>query len=158
MIRCVIKPSVAFISIKATEIIEKQIPIDAERLNRIKEGLAKHGMVIEQSAEWDERLISKGYEALTFSDGTIVAHTKASASGIFEELIHYGQIKRGGTIIDDEKNNILMEIEAKERLIKYKKAYRITESEIETLTDGLEYYKIKLKGILRGSTDVSNDN
>ena len=47
----------------------------------------------------------------------------------------------------DIENNILMEIEAKERLIRYRKAYGITDYEIEVLTDGLDYYKMELENL-----------
>ena len=132
---------------KAAEIINTQKPIDKEVFERVKESLAKKGIAIHQSEESDKWLISKGAEAVTFSDGTIVMHTNVSASGFFEELIHYGQIKNGRSIAGDIENNILLEIEAKERLIKNRKAYGITDYEIEVLTDGLNYYKIELEKI-----------
>jgi hypothetical protein len=76
-------------------------------------------------------------------ENTIWMHTNVSASGMFEELIHIGQLRRG---IDpyDFATNLEMEIEAKERLLKYSKAYGISEYEKRILTDSLEYYKIKL--------------
>ena len=103
-----------------------------------------------QSESMDKYLVSQGNEAATFSDGTIVLHTSISASGFFEELIHYGQIKNGRAIIGDDENNLLLEIEAKERLIKYQKAYKITDYEIEVLTEALGEYTIKLKNLKKG--------
>ena len=38
----------------------------------------------------------------------------------------------------------MLEIEAKEKLIKYQKAYKITDYEIEVISDVLETYKTAL--------------
>lgn len=131
---------------KAIDIINRQQPIDSERLSRIKQELAKRGVVIEQSEEWDRYLEKKGAEALTFSDGSMVMHTRVSASGCFEELLHYGQIKsgKGIDVNADSVSNVLMEIDAKERLIKHKDAYGITDFEVDILTESLEWYKVLL--------------
>ena len=83
-----------FYSEKSRGIIEKQTPIDEMIVKRVKESLAKKGIILEQSEEWDKYLITTGREAVTYTDGTMVMHTRVSASGFFEELIHYGQIKK----------------------------------------------------------------
>ena len=142
---------IMLISEKAQEIIEKQKPIDPATIERVKNSLENKGVSLEQSDEMDKWLISKGAEAVTFSDGTIVLHTNASASGLFEELIHYGQVKSGRAIAGNDKNNLLMEIEAKEQLIKYQNAYKITDYEIEVLTNVLGDYKILLENLMKGS-------
>ena len=77
-------------------------------------------------------------------------HTNVSASGFYEELIHYGQIKSGRAIENNVANNILMEIEAKKRLIKYQKAYKITDYEINITKNVLQYYEIMLDKIRNG--------
>jgi len=140
---------IMLISEKAREIIEKQEPISKEIIKRVKKALEQKGVALEQSDEMDKWLISKGAEAVTFSNGTIILHTKASASGLFEELIHYGQIKNGRAIAGNDENNLLMEIEAKERLIKYRNAYKITDYEIEVLKNILDDYKALLENIER---------
>ena len=132
---------------KIAEIINAQKPVDKVILNRVKKALEKKGVSLHQSEKTDEWLISKGAEAVTFSDGTIVMHTNVSASGFFEELTHYGQIINGRAIAGDIENNILMEIEAKERLIKHRKAYGITDYEVEVLAVGLDYYKMELQNL-----------
>jgi len=139
--------NIMLISEKAQEAIEKQEQISPVIIERVKKSLAEKGIALDQSEETDKWLISKGAEAVTFSDGTIVLHTKASASGLFEELIHYGQVKSGRAILGDDKNNLIMEIEAKERLIKYRNAYKITDYEIEILTEVLNDYKTLLKNM-----------
>ena len=90
--------------------------------------MLKKGVILDQSIELDEYLIKNSKEALTFSDGTIIMHSNVSASGFFEELIHYGQIKNGRSILNDKKNNLILEIEAKERLIKNKRNCSVTKS------------------------------
>ena len=136
---------------KVTEIINNQVPMNKTVIKRVKQSLLKKGVIIEQSEELDKWLVSKGAEAITFSSGTIIImHTKVSASGFFEELIHYGQICKGLTIDGDKENNILMEIAAKERLIKNRRAYKITDYEIDLLTDSISWYKIQLDEIRKG--------
>ena len=76
-------------------------------------------------------------------------HTRVSASGFFEELIHYGQVMSGRAISGDEENTLLMEIEAQERLIKHQSAYGILDYEIDVLKSNLSHYRNQL-GILRG--------
>ena len=70
-----------------------------------------------------------------------------SASGFYEELIHYGQLKSGRAVEGNAENQLLMEIEAQERLIKYQKAYKITDYEVEILKDNLNDYNIKLENL-----------
>jgi hypothetical protein len=130
---------------KAREIIGRQTPMDKETIERVKTALSRQGVDLLQSAELDGWLISKGAEAITFSNGSMAMHTKVSASGFFEELIHYGQIKSGHVVDDNDLTNLLLEIEAKERLLKYKNAYRITDYEAEILANTLEHYKSQLK-------------
>ena len=130
---------------KAAEIISTQKPMDKSVINRVKKTLASKGVKIEQSAELDKYLILAGKEAVVYSDNTIVMHTGVSASGFFEELIHYGQLKSGRAVYGDNINTVLLEIEAQERLIKYKKAYKITDEEIAILKSNLNEYKILLE-------------
>ena len=139
-----------YISEKTREIILKQTPVDPETFHRVKEALSKKGVTIAQSAELDEWLISKGAEALTFSDGTMVMHTRISASGFFEELIHYGQILKGQAIEGSHTNNLELEIIAKERIIKNRKVYNVTDYELGIITDTLNAYKKQLNDLIKG--------
>ena len=143
-----------FSSKKANEIMINQKPMNKIVVNRVKKALLKKGVSIEQSCELDKWLISKGVEAITFSEGTMLMHTNVSASGFFEELIHYGQIKSGKLISADLKNVLIMELRAKEKLIKNKKAYHITDYEIEILTESSNHYKIQLENLKRGRGSV----
>jgi len=139
-----------FNSEKARKIIEAQTPMDTETIDRVKEALSRKGTTLAQSDEIDEYLIRNGKEASTFTDGTIIMHTRVSASGFYEELIHYGQLKNAKVIHGSEQSRLLMEIEAQERLIKHQKAYKITDYEIELLRENLKIYQIELKELLKG--------
>jgi len=146
-------------SLKAREIIENQIPIDEETVSRVKTALAKKGVVLAQSAELDEYLMNCGREASIFSDNTIIMHTKVSASGFFEELIHYGQVKSGRAVLGNEENRLMLEIEAQERLIKHCTSYRITDYEIQILRENLDAYRHQLNKLYEGRKQyVSNAN
>jgi len=138
-----------FNSEKAREIIENQVPMDVETVNRVREALARKDITLAQSDEIDEYLIRSGREASTFTDGTIIMHSRVSASGFFEELIHYGQIRNGKVIPGDEMNRLLMEIEAQERLIRNQRVYRITDYEIGILSHNLEIYQDELAVLLK---------
>ena len=135
---------------KSKEIIEKQTPISIVTVRRVKKALARKGVVLEQSKEWDDYLISTGREAVTYTDGTMIMHTKVSSSGFFEELIHYGQVINKRAIFGDAENMLLMEIEAQERLMANQRAYKITSFEMEILTKNLQWYKIQLEKMKKG--------
>jgi len=138
-----------FSSKKVREVIEKQTPMNSNVIQKVKESLAKKGWSLEQTEEGDSLLENSGKEGMTFPSGIIILHTKASASGFYEELIHYGQIKANkGTYEPIE--NTLLEIEAKEKLLKHSTAYNITDYEKELLTDSLEYYRIALETLRKG--------
>ena len=107
---------------------------------------------IEQNDEIDTYLERTGREATILSSGDIMMHSKVSASGLFEELIHWGQIKKYGTNIS-KVQNCLCEIEAKEKLLQNAKAYGITDYEIRIIKESLLFYKKQLE-ILKGGSDV----
>ena len=136
---------------KAAEIISNQQPIDRLAVERVKKALESKGVILAQSEDIDRNLISRGVEAVVLDPGdTIFMHTNVSASGFFEELIHYGQIKSKRFTMNSPIDVTMMEIEAQERLIKYKKSYKIPEYEIAVLTENLRYYKIRLRKLLEG--------
>ncbi|MCQ2595970.1 MAG: hypothetical protein MJ196_11980 [Treponemataceae bacterium] len=141
-----------FFSEKAKEILSKQKPVNKEVLNRIKEAFKKIGYSIEQNEEIDAYLERTGREATILSSGDIMMHSNVSAYGLFEELIHWGQIRKYGTNIS-RIQNCLCEIEAKEKLLKNAKAYGITEYEIEVTKESLLFYKKQLE-ILKGGSNV----
>ncbi|MCL2816116.1 MAG: hypothetical protein FWD23_16100, partial [Oscillospiraceae bacterium] len=62
----------------------------------------------------------------------------------------YGQIKSGMAVEGHAENNILMEVQAKEKLIKYQKAYKITDYEIDVIKNSISEYKEKLENLKKG--------
>jgi|GEM_PF-5101468 len=54
---------------KAAEIVNNQAPMDSAVIERVKKALAKKGVILAQSADIDNYLISYGKEAATYSDG-----------------------------------------------------------------------------------------
>jgi hypothetical protein len=134
---------------KSAERMKKQKPMDKIIVERVKKSLAMKNIFVEQSEEWDKYLIDTDKEAITFSTGDIIMHTNISASGFYEELIHYGQIKNRRVIYDDKENEFLMEIEAQNKLIKHQKSYKITDYEIEILKENLCKYEAELEELRR---------
>ena len=130
---------------KAQAVILKQIPLDKTVVERVKQALERKGVTLSQSEDIDKNLISRGREATVYDPGDLILmHTRVSVSGFFEELIHYGQILNGHYNRNSPTDIIKMEIEAQEKLIKHRDAYRIPDEEIALLTENLAHYKMTL--------------
>lgn len=139
-----------------TKVKVEDIPsMDEHRFNIMKKKLERKGIAVIQDAESDAYLKYMGAEAMTLSDGSAVIFQSGrvpSASAAFEEIIHSTQIKLKGMVetTGDERGNIEYlnrEIEANEKLLKYKKAYRLTDKDIESVEENLEMYYKKLKEV-----------
>jgi len=74
------------------------------------------------------------------SKGVIIFHSKVSASGMFEEVIHTSQIRLYGYEYC-KKNYELLEIEAKTKLLKNKKIYKITDFEENIIKESIKDYE-----------------
>jgi len=116
------------------------IPMDAKQFARIKIAFEKNGGIIDSSPELDRHLDSRGSEAAAFSEDTIIVKSGQipSASAMFEELIHTTQYKSGRAT---GSNWIQMEIEAKEKLVRYQKQYKIPNIENERTLRQIEQLK-----------------
>lgn len=133
---------------KAKEVLNKQKPVDPAILNQVVNGLRKNGYSIEIGADTDRLLELQGKEAyvIATNDGkaAIVFHSKVSASGLFEEVIHTAQIRRHSyeyfrTHVHE------LEVEAKLKLLKYSKSYGITEYEKEIIKEDLLWHQSQIK-------------
>lgn len=117
--------------------------MDKKQFEKIKAGCTKNGIIIKQDREAQDILDFYKVEAMTLGD-IIMLRPNPTRSAIFEELIHVTQSRRG-KITSSIKDRTLCEIEAKEKLIKHQKAYKIPDSENEKtktqLKDYLEYYE-----------------
>lgn len=119
-------------------------PMPKEQLKRIIKAFKRQGGLIVISDDIDKRLESMQAEGSTFDATTILLHSKPSRSAVFEKLIHATQYRLGkndGT----ELSRILNEIEAQKKLIKYKKAYKITDIEDFNTKKALSFYIQKYK-------------
>lgn len=129
---------------KSEEILEKQKLVNAVLLEKVVKNLKKQNVTVWMDKEADRFLNSRGAEATTMYPNVIVFHSKLSASGMYEELIHLAQIRKLGrqpkTI-----ETIKMEIEAKEKLLRNSKVYDITEYEQEITKKSIGYYTKLLK-------------
>jgi hypothetical protein len=126
-------------------------PMDTNRFNIMKKGLEKNGIAVIQDSDGDDYLKGMGAEAITLSDGSAVIFQSGrvpSASAAFEEIIHTTQIRTNGMVdLTIESQSAIeyckREIEANEKLLKYKKAYGLTPEDIESVSENLEkYYKL----------------
>ena len=96
----------------------------------------------------DKLLELWGKEAyvITTNDGkaAIVFHSKLSASGLFEEIIHTAQTRKFGYEYCQLPTHEL-EVEAKLKLLKYAKSYGITDYEKEVIKEDLIWHKSQIK-------------
>lgn len=118
------------------------IPMDPEKFNRMKNAYEKQGGLIIPEHEAVPLLNYHGTEASTLNATTIAFRPNPSASAVFEEFIHATQYRTGRAT----GSNILeMEIEAKEKLIRYRKAYEIPNSETKVTIKHLREYRKQLE-------------
>lgn len=129
----------ALFSEKSEEILANQKLVDPLLLNNVTNRLKEQGITVWMDDEADRFLNHGGAEATIMYPNTVIFHSKLSASGMYEELIHLAQIRKLGrepTTIEITQ----MEIEAKEKLLRNSKAYGITEYEQEIIRDSIAYY------------------
>ncbi|WP_412847874.1 hypothetical protein [Brevibacillus sp. 179-C9.3 HS] len=103
--------------------------MDPAKFDRMKKAFEKQGGIIDQSEEAIRYLNYRGAEAVTWNEKTIQLRQNPTTSAVFEEFIHTAQY-RTGKIPDQTRRTVLtVEIEAAEKLIKYRKAYGIANIE-----------------------------
>lgn len=138
----------SFSSEKAKDILNKQQPVNQSVLNRVIKGLNKNGYSVQIGKDTDKLLELWGKEAyvITTNDGkaAIVFHSKLSASGLFEEIIHTAQTRKFGYEYCQLHIHEL-EVEAKLKLLKYAKSYGITDYEKEVIKEDLIWHKSQIK-------------
>lgn len=129
--------------------------MDESRFKLIKMNLEKNGVSVIQDADGDAYLKYMGAEAMTLSDGSAIILQSSrvpSASAVYEEIIHCTQIRINGPIestgdVQSSVAYLTREIEANEKLLKYSKAYNLTDPDIESIRENLELYYQKLKEV-----------
>lgn len=138
---------------KTLKILETQEPVNEKIFIQVKRNLERQGFTIQCDQETDIYLEKRGQEAcvISTSDGKpiILFHSKLSASGMYEELIHLTQINKMQTTILDGKEYLIelseKEIEAKEKLLRNSKAYGITEYEIDIIKESINDYRQRIR-------------
>ena len=115
--------------IDGNETADARVPMDEALFLRIKAAFEKRGGIIESGDNIDRHLDSMGAEAATFDESTIIIKRGIpTASTLFEELIHTAQYRKG--IVSTENKDVL-ELEAKRKLVRNQKAYKIPDHENE---------------------------
>ena len=120
--------------------------VDGVLLEKVVKNLRKQDITVWMDNEADRFLNLGGAEATTMYPNVIVFHSKLSASGMYEELVHLAQIRKLGR----EPTNIekiKLEIEAKEKLLRNKKSYGITDYEENVIKDSINHYSKLLEKI-----------
>ena len=118
-------------------------PMPKKQLLRIEKAFKQNGGIIQRNKETDMYLASREAEGITLNAKTILLMQNPSRASVFEELIHSHQYKVGendGSII----SRLKCEIAAQEKLLKYAKAYRLTEPEIIQTEKALKNYREEL--------------
>lgn len=115
-------------------------PMSKKRLQKIVKAFRRRGGVIQMDAETDAYLKMQGAYAEAISEDIILLGRNPSRAAVFEELIHTAQF-RSGKIDSTVQSRVRCEIEAKEKLIRYSKAYGLTDVEVEETRIMLEQYR-----------------
>lgn len=132
-----------------TKIDNKDIPsMDESKFTKIKSRLESNGIKIIQDKDGDAYLKSMNAEAITLSDGSAIifqSHRVPSASACFEEIIHTTQIRLHGSLNEYGDRNAYVEylnreIEANEKVLKYSKAYGLTDLDVKSIKINLTKY------------------
>lgn len=123
-------------------------PMPKKQLQKIVKGFKRSGGIIQMNDATDEYLRSKNAEAITIDAKTILLKQRSGRAAVFEELIHATQFRIGandGTL----KARLQCEIAAQEKLLRYQKAYKLTDAEIRQTAKALEAYKKELEDYLK---------
>ncbi len=120
-----------------------------KQFQRICRALRRHGVAVWLGAETDAICRLQGVEAFTLNRNTVAFSKNPSRSVVFEELIHLSQFSNN-KCDGSRVSRIKCEIEAKEKVLKYSKSYRLTERDIEITRRALERDYLDLKEYYEG--------
>jgi hypothetical protein len=123
--------------------------MDTAQFARMKRAFERRGGVIDQSAEVQRYLEARGATAATLNESTIILRSKPTVTEVFEEFIHTAQFRQGRMI---GSNVLQMEIEAAEKLIRFRRAYGIANIETRQTIQRLRNLRsqLTLQRLLRG--------
>ncbi len=119
-------------------------PMPKRQLHKIEKAFKRQGGIIQYDPETDKYLEGKKAEAITYDAKTILLKTNAGRASVFEELIHTAQYRQG---INDGsyRSRLECEIFAQQKLLRYSKAYKLTELEIQQTKNALDKYQKELR-------------
>ena len=119
-------------------------PMPTKQFRRIEKSFKLKGGLFLMGTEVDKMLDMQEAEASTFNETTVLFRKNPSRSAVFEELIHTAQY-RDGKCDGSRESRLINEIEAKEKLIKYSQAYKLTDVEITNTKKMLEACREELE-------------
>lgn len=133
-------------SVNGSEIGE---PMPREQFERIQKAAQRRGIMIISDENSERYVLSRGAEAITLNAETVCLMRNPSRVAVFEELIHTTQYRQGK--IDGTPLSICKaEIVAKEKILRYAKAYRLTDIEITNTQKLLDSDRRALEELLKG--------
>ena len=119
-------------------------PIVDNDYKRIQRAFERKGRIFRADDESERYCNARGAEGITLNADTVLFVKNPSRAAVFEELIHTGQF-RSGKIDGTAISRVRAEIDAKERLLKHSKAYRLSDAEIDETERLLENDRKDLK-------------
>ena len=128
--------------------LDKIEPMPKKQFRKIEKHFKANGGIIQYNEETDAYLKSKNAEAITYNEKTILLKQNPSRASVFEELIHATQYRNGendGSYI----NRLKCEISAQKKLIKYSKAFKLTNNEIIQTKKALAAYEKELSEYIK---------
>ncbi len=118
-------------------------PMSKKQLQKIVKAFRKNGGIIQMNGMTDAYLAGKHAEAITYNEKTILLKQKPGRAAVFEELIHATQFRKGENDGSYE-SRLLCEIAAQEKLLRYQKAYKLTQEEVKQTESALKAYQMEL--------------
>ena len=123
-------------------------PMPKKQFQKVVKSFKAKGGLIQFDDATDAYLAGKNAEAITYDAKTILLKQNPGRASVFEELIHATQYRTGqndGSYL----KRLECEIEAQEKLLKYSKAYKLTDKEVRQTKHALTAYKKELAEYLK---------
>ena len=120
-----------------------------KQLHKIEKSFKRQGRTIQRSDEIDKYLESKNAEAITYNQSIILLKKNPGRASVFEELIHATQYKNGENDGSYE-SRLKCEIAAQKKLIRNRKAYKLTQNEVKQTEQALIAYEDELNKFKQG--------
>ena len=124
-------------------------PMPKKQFRRMVNAFKRHGGKV-YICKFSDNILEKDHaEGSTFNATTIMFPKHPSRAAVFEEFIHATQYRLGQND-GSYYCTLVNEIEAKEKLLRNRMAYKLTKQEIIDTRESLERYRQKLEKLRRG--------